>query len=137
MSTVIDGTNAVLGRLAATVAERLQKGEEITIINAEKVIITGNPNMVKKKWLQKYETGDPHHGPWWPKRPDLMLHRSIRGMMAYKKKTGRDALKKLKVFMGTAGIDAAKTEKMTREIKTNFITLGELATVVGGWKAEQ
>ena len=133
---VIDGTNAVLGRLAATVAERLQKGEEITIINAEKVIITGNPRMVKKRWLEKYTTGNPHHGPWWPKRPDLMLHRSIRGMIAYKKRTGRDAMSKLKVFMGTNHTDASKAEKMTREIKTNFITLAELATAVGGWKGE-
>lgn len=125
-----------MGRLAAAVAERLQKGEEITIVNAEKVIITGNPKMIKTRWLEKYTTGNPHHGPWWPKRPDLMLHRSIRGMVPYKKKSGRDAMGKLKVFIGTNNVDTSKAEKMTREIRTNFITLGELATVVGGWKSE-
>jgi hypothetical protein len=45
-------------------------------------------------------------------------------------------MKKLKVFIGTASMDAARAEKLERQIKTNYITLAELAAVVGGWKAE-
>ncbi|MDD2803867.1 MAG: uL13 family ribosomal protein, partial [Methanocorpusculum sp.] len=41
MVTVIDGENLLLGRLSSIVATRILAGEEIAIINAEKVIVSG------------------------------------------------------------------------------------------------
>lgn len=38
MVTIIDGEGLVLGRLASTVSKRLLDGEEITIVNAEKLL---------------------------------------------------------------------------------------------------
>ena len=40
--TIIDGKNAILGRLASDTAKRLLSGETVEIINAKDVIITGN-----------------------------------------------------------------------------------------------
>ena len=42
MVKLIDGTNATMGRLASYVAKQALKGEEIAIMNCEKVIITGS-----------------------------------------------------------------------------------------------
>ena len=48
--TVIDAEGAILGRLASEVAKRVLRGEEITIVNAEKVIITGNRDWIIKTY---------------------------------------------------------------------------------------
>ncbi len=41
MVTIIDSEGAVLGRFCTTVAKRLLNGEEIAVVNSEKVIVTG------------------------------------------------------------------------------------------------
>ena len=41
MVTVIDGRNLIHGRLASVVAERIMDGEEIVVLNAEAIVITG------------------------------------------------------------------------------------------------
>ena len=49
--TVIDANgNKYLGRLGSVVAKRLLSGEEINIINAEKVMISGNRDTTLSKY---------------------------------------------------------------------------------------
>ena len=43
---IIDGKNAVLGRLASFVAKEALKGEEIVIVNCDEIMITGNKKLV-------------------------------------------------------------------------------------------
>ena len=50
---VIDGTNAVLGRLASYAAKQALLGEEIVIVNCEKVIITGNRQNILEDFRDK------------------------------------------------------------------------------------
>ena len=45
---IIDGTNAVLGRLASYVAKKVLKGEEVIILNCEHILITGNKKSIRK-----------------------------------------------------------------------------------------
>ena len=40
MVNIIDASGAILGRLGTNVAKRLLSGEEISIVNTEKAIIT-------------------------------------------------------------------------------------------------
>ena len=40
MVTIIDATDATLGRLSTNAAKRLLKGEEIAVVNSEKAIIS-------------------------------------------------------------------------------------------------
>ena len=96
--TVINAEDCVAGRLASFVAKRLLNGEEIVIVNAERAIINGNPKAIEKLFREKIERGDPYHGPFYPKRSDTILRRMVRGMLPYKKPTGRNAYKRLKVY---------------------------------------
>ena len=96
---IIDGTNAVLGRLSSYAAKQMLKGEEVVIINAEKIIITGNKKSTVGKYLNRRRIGSKHHGPFFPKMPDLVVRRSVRGMLP-KTKKGRAVFKKLKVHTG-------------------------------------
>jgi large subunit ribosomal protein L13 len=95
---VINAESCVAGRLASTVAKRLLKGEEIVIINAEKAIITGNPDATHADYEAKIKRGDPYHGPFYPKQPERILRRIIRGMLPFHKSRGRTAYRKLKVY---------------------------------------
>ncbi len=129
---VIDGKNAILGRLASQTAKKLLKGESVTIVNAEKVIITGSPSSIKEKYLAHRRRGSAHHGPFFPTRPDNIVRRTVRGMLPYKTNRGRSALRRLRVHIGTpAGI--GKAEKMEASISTNFIRVGEVAKTLG-WR---
>ena len=131
---VIDGKNAVLGRMATHIAQRLLKGEEVSIINAEKIIITGDPASIKKKYHFRRTIGSPHHGPFFPKKTSLIVRRAIRGMLPYKTNKGRAAFKRLRVYTGIPAELSDKAESIAvKEIKTSYITIEELAKSIG-WK---
>jgi len=50
---IIDGKNAVLGRLASYAAKEALKGEDIVILNCEHVIITGNKRDIRETFERK------------------------------------------------------------------------------------
>ena len=138
MKIVIDGTNAILGRLASYVAKRALSGDEVFIVNAEKVVITGNERNIFEEWKQKIDRGNPYKGPFYPKRPDLLVKRVIRGMLPWKKHKGRTAFKRIKVFIGVP--EELKNEKIERlpekytvdKLKVRkYVILGDLCKKLG------
>lgn len=112
--TVIDADGWILGRLASMVAKRLLRSEEIIIVNAEKAVITGSKEDLIGKYMERRERGSKEKGPFYPKRADKILKRAIRGMLPYKKNRGRDALSRLKVYIGIpAELENKEMEKST------------------------
>ena len=99
MVTIIDVDGAILGRICTNVAKRLLDGEEIAIINSEKVLITGKKFAVKNEYKKKRELGTYRKGPFFPRMPDKLLKRSVRGMIPYQTPHGRAAYKKLKCYI--------------------------------------
>ncbi len=114
--TVIDASNAVLGRLASVIAKRLLGGEQIDIVNAEKVIVTGNVEDVHLKYKTRFglaPKGNPRYGPKFSRMPHMIVKTAIRGMLPWKQAKGKEAFKKLRVHIGTPeGLDATKAEKV-------------------------
>ncbi len=114
--TVIDASNAVLGRLASNVAKRLLKGEQIDILNAEKAIITGNQENVHLKYKTRFglhPKGNPRYGPKFSRMPHRIVKTAIRGMLPWKQSTGKVAFAKLRVHIGVpAELASAKAEKV-------------------------
>ncbi len=103
--TVIDGTGHVAGRLASIIAKRLLNGETIVVVNAEKIIITGKKNRVLEKFLKRISEWRTYYnpekrGPKYPRTPDRIFKRMVRGMLPHKKPRGREALKRLRVYVG-------------------------------------
>ena len=133
---IIDGSNLILGRLATYVAKKALEGETVTILNCEKVIVTGSKEVLIKKFRERITRGHPYHGPIFPKMPDRIVRRAIRGMLPYKKEHGRNAFKHIKCFIGVPeGYSTQKTEKITvadcSKLKTlNFITINDLSKYV-------
>ncbi len=100
-SKIINAEDAIIGRLASIVAKRLLSGEQIIVVNAEKALISGNPGSVAEKYLDRYHIktkSNPLKGPFYPRKPDQILKRTIRGMLPYKKSRGKEAYKRLKVY---------------------------------------
>lgn len=134
----INAADKVVGRLASKVAKELLKGENVIIVNAEQSVLSGNPEHIIETYTQKRERGDPYHGPFYPKEPDQILKRIIRGMLPYKKTKGRDAYKNLRVFISLP--DKYKDKDFTglkgaeNELKCKTITLGQLAQKLGAKK---
>jgi len=135
MVAVINAEGHILGRLSTNVAKRLLNGEEIVVVNAEKAVITGNRAVVFENYTAKYKRGKQINGPFFPKRADLILKRTVRGMIPYKTSRGRDVYRNLKVFVGVPkDMATAKMERI--ETATNlwtdkYVTLGEVAEHLG------
>jgi len=133
---VIDASGCVAGRLASVVAKELLKGKSVAVVNAEKAIITGDRKFVMDTFQQKVRRGDPYHGPFFPKAPDRMLKRIIRGMVPYKRAKGADAMKNLKVYISVPealkGTEARKAPGTGNVQMRKCLTLAEISKGVGG-----
>lgn len=132
---VVDADGLVLGRLCTHVAKRLLDGEQISVVRAERAVISGDRNEIVQRYRDKRNLGTQRKGPFFPRTPDRILKRAIRGMVPYQKPRGREALARLRVFMGVptelAGADAATVPDATSEALVSFITLAELAEALG------
>ena len=90
----------ILGRLSSEVAQLLLAGEEVRIVNAEKVIVTGKREQVLNRYKEKREHGTARKGPYFPRMPDRLVKRTVRGMLPYEQAKGRNAWRRLKCYMG-------------------------------------
>jgi len=95
----LDATGLILGRLATQIAKLALMGEQIQIINCEKAALSGSKSKIEK--LNKLRSmGSPFKGPFYPKRSDRIVKRTIRGMLPYKQTRGREALSRVKCYIG-------------------------------------
>lgn len=134
---IIDASDLILGRLATFVAKRALLGESIDVINCEKAIITGNKKAVLRRYQQKRETGSPKKGPFFPKRPDMLVRRTIRGMISYKKGKGKEAFKRVRCHIGipkeleNQKAETIKEASISRLTTLKYIRVQDLSNSLG------
>ena len=81
----------------------LLAGESVVIVNADKIVISGNREDIYKRFKHRTDLADranPRRGPLFPKTSDRLVRRTIRGMLPWGKPSGREAFRRLKVFEG-------------------------------------
>jgi large subunit ribosomal protein L13 len=136
---IVDAEDAVVGRLAADVAKLLLEGQDVSVLNCEKAVISGEPSVIIGKYagrrLQK-DKANPEHSPYLSRRPDYFVKRIIRGMLPFKAPRGMIAFKKLKVYMGVpSSMSLTKKEKMGFKKKdalhARYMTIGDLCKRLG------
>ena len=137
---LIDANNKVAGRLASEIAKLLLSGYKVHVFNVEKAIISGKKESIIKEFLKRRQKGDPYKGPFYPKRPDNIFRRMVRGMLPYKKERGKIALKNLKVYIGFPEELKNKMDKLIDlKVKTadnlicEYLTLEEISKAIG-WR---
>ena len=137
--TVIDASGTILGRLASYAAKQVLIGNEIVIVNAEKAVISGKKQRIINEFKQRLETrtlGSQKKAPKHPRRPDTYIRRVIRGMLPWKKARGRNAFRRLKVYISTPeDLEKAHLTYIPNAQNTlrPAMTVGELLTIFG-WK---
>jgi len=126
---VIDATNATLGRLASYTAKQLLLGKKVVILNCNDAIIAGNPVSIINDYKQKTaRRSSSIGGPFFPKSPERIVKRAIRGMIPYHKGRGRAAFKNLRCY-NTISAEYQDEKKILagKEKKTKTITIRELS----------
>jgi len=136
---IIDAENLILGRLATVVAKQALQGEKIDLINVEKAVVTGKPKDILAKYNQKFKRGHALDGPFFPRHPEKLVKRTIRGMLPYKQEKGEKAFKNIKCYIGIPkefeGKKAETIEKANvKNIKkTKYLTIKDISKQLG-WK---
>ena len=122
---VVDAKDKTLGRLASSIAQilrgknkvnfspNLDMSDFIIVINAEKVILTGNKKNTKEYWRH---TGYPggqktvSYKKMLDEKPDQIIRTAVKGMLPHNK-LGRKLLNHLKVYSGTVHPHKAQSPK--------------------------
>lgn len=133
---VIDGTNMIFGRLASQIAKKILLGEQVQLINAEKLVIRGSPKQIADRYRIKRSIkhkGTPERSPKWPKIPHLLVKRMMRGMLPRKSSRGIDALRRLIVYTGNPKKlqENAKLENASFDGASKHITIYDLCRMIG------
>jgi large subunit ribosomal protein L13 len=134
---LINADGLIVGRLASIVAKKLLEGDEVMIINAEKAILSGSKATTFREYQEAYVRGSKEHGPFYPKRPDAIIKRTIRGMLPYKTQRGKDSMARLRVFIGTPSDLEGKKAVTLEQASVNrlssyrYMQLGELSKLLG------
>jgi large subunit ribosomal protein L13 len=127
---VFDGENALLGRLAATAAKQALQGNQIIIVNSEKIIISGNKKNILENYRKRKEwIGNTQKGPRYFKQPKKIIKHAIRGMLPnYRWGRGREAFKRVRCYENVPEeYQNAEKIKIMRELPAKFIDLATLS----------
>jgi large subunit ribosomal protein L13 len=130
---VVDARDCILGRVASQVAERALDGERVAVVNAEDAIITGDEEDVMETYQKRADLGS-DSGPYYPKRPDMIFKRAIRGMLPYKETRGREAFENVRVYVGNPHDEEGEVldgTSLDRLSNIRFVQLGEISENLG------
>jgi large subunit ribosomal protein L13 len=137
--TYVDATGHIAGRLSSKVASQILSGKRIVVLNADKALLSGRRESLVEQWKDRLELGskvNPMYGPLHPRRPDTILRRMVRGMVPKTKPSGKEALSRLRVYIGVpekySGVTMTKFEEAvaTRPLPV-YTTLAEVAKRIG------
>ena len=145
---VYDAKDKILGRLASHVAKEMisarksGRQQRVIIINAEDAIVSGPRTKVLSDYRAKYNLNHARKGPFFPRMPDKIIKRTVRGMLPYQKNSsGRGALRDLRVMIGTPqtlsqdelpdGHEWGPTENIVRDTPNKYVRLGEISSHLG------
>lgn len=103
---VINGDGLILGRVVSYIAKNAMKGERFHVKNAEMMVISGSRNEIVAKYVKRRNLrnkANPEHSPKWPKRPDYLVKRVLKGMLPFAKASGKSAYRNVMIYMGDEG----------------------------------
>lgn len=135
---IINGENLVLGRAASHVAKLALMGDEVALINCEKLMVTGNKSyiMAHQMFLADLK-GKPNRGRFYHTLPPHFVQRVIRGMLP-KNAHGIAALKRVRCYISTPNhlkaqasetLDDANVSKVPH---LKYMSIAEICRLMGG-----
>jgi len=137
---VVDGTDHIAGRLASNVAKLLIQGNRVSVVNCEKIMMSGTrANQIKeyREFLEINSIINYKHGPVHYRRPDTVVAKMIRQMLPFDRKpSGKEAYQRLRTYIGSPkeikSLEKVQFEKAKiKKTPANYTSLGELCRVIG------
>ena len=137
---VVDATDHIAGRLASNVAKLLIKGNRVSVVNCEKIMMSGTrSNQIQeyREFLEINSIINYKHGPKHYRRPDTVMAKMIRQMLPFdRKSSGKESFQRLRTYIGSPkeikSIEKIQFEKAKiRKTASNYTQLGKLCRVIG------
>ena len=137
---VVDATDHIAGRLASNVAKLLMQGNRVSIVNCEKIMMSGTrSNQIKeyREFLEINSIINYKHGPVHYRRPDTLMAKMIRQMLPFDRKpSGKESYQRLRTYIGSPkelkSLEKIQFEKAKiKKSASNYTTVGELCRVIG------
>ena len=137
---VVDATDHIAGRLSSNVAKLLIKGNRVSVVNCEKIMMSGTrSNQIQeyREFLEINSIINYKHGPKHYRRPDTVMAKMIRQMLPFDRKpSGKASFQRLRTYIGSPkeikSIEKIQFEKAKiRKTASNYTQLGELCRVIG------
>jgi len=136
---IVDAKDAILGRLGSYVAKQALLGNKVDIINCEECVISGKKHAILEGYIKRLHRKAPGKGPFFYRMPDMLVRRTIRGMLPFKRARGRTAFKNIECHIGIP--EYLKNEKALRIENTNinklhsadYLKIKDICKAVG-WK---
>ncbi len=125
---IVDASETALGRVASFAAKQALLGKEVIIVNCNNVLITGRKRTTINSYQIKRKRGGASlKGPNFPKSPERLMKRTIRGMLNYKQQRALSAFKRIKCYNDVPENYAnSKKFSIARDLRTKSISLLEL-----------
>ncbi|MGB9986135.1 50S ribosomal protein L13 [Salarchaeum japonicum] len=130
---VVDAGDCIVGRVASNVSELALDGKSVAVVNAEEAVITGNKESTFATYRKRAELGS-DSGPYYPKRPDGIFKRAVRGMLPYKQDRGREAFENVRIYVGNHTDEEGEVldgTSLDRLSNIKFVTLAEVSEELG------
>ena len=131
---VVDARDCIVGRVASQVAQRALDGDSVAVVNAERAVITGSEDDVMSTYRERDAVGS-DQGPNYPKRPDRIFKRAVRGMVPHKETRGREAIERVRVYVGNPYEDdeaeILDDTSLDRLSTIKFVSLGDVSESLG------
>ena len=135
---VINGENLILGRVASQVAKAALSGEEIALVNCEKLMVTGNKDSIlsRQRMLADLK-GKPTKGRFYETRPDFFVQRAIQNMLP-KSNRGNVALSRIRCHISVperlkaTATEAFENAHVNKVPNLKYTTIAEICKHMGG-----
>jgi large subunit ribosomal protein L13 len=139
---IYNGEGMILGRLATQVAKAALLGEDVKVVNCEKIVLSGQKEKTfKDEKERRARKGYPLKSAKHSRLPERYVRRAIRGMLPWKQSRGREAFARIMCYRGVPAeyegqelitVEGAAASKLPT---LRMTTVGALLTRLGG-KAE-
>ena len=135
---IVDAKDTILGRLGSFVAKQVLLGNEVDVVNCEECIVSGRKHAILKEYIKRLHRKAPTKAPYFYRRPDMFVKRTIRGMLPFKRARGREVIKNIKCYIGVP--ENLRNEKPLRIENTgverlhsaDYIKVKDICKAVGG-----
>lgn len=129
---IVDATDGMVGRVASYAAKQALLGKKVILVNCREALVTGKQNEIMERYKQAVARGgSAQKGPNFPRSPERIMKRTVRGMLSFRQLRGREALKRIICYNKTpAEYEAREKISLKRPVKFKAMKLSRITEIL-------